>query len=318
VLHRNDAVESIGPCAAILFAAAAFFFCAAPATPSNAEPITVEHAQGETVLAERPTKVFTLDLASLETLDAIGVEIAGVVGSHIPAHLSKYKDGKYLKIGSLFEPDYETINAAQPDLIIVAARSSPKYRELSRIAPTIDLTTDDSAFLASSYRNARTLGKIFGKETEVEARIGEVEAAAQAARESASDAGRGLILLTTGGRLSAYGPRSRFGALHTDFGVTPAVATLDTAIHGQGVSFEMIVDTNPDWLFVVDRDAAIGQSGQPAAQLLDNALVARTTAWQKQQIVYLDSTRWYLVGGGLVSLRENARQIADALGAKFR
>lgn len=144
------------------------------AIPSRAEPITVHHAQGETVLAGRPKKVFTLDLASLETLDAIGVEVAGVVGTHIPQHLTKYKDGKYLKIGTLFEPDYETINAAQPDLIIVASRSSPKYRELSRIAPTIDLTGDDSAFLASSFKNARTLGRIFNKESEIETRIGEV------------------------------------------------------------------------------------------------------------------------------------------------
>ena len=283
---------------------------------SRAEPIVVTHAQGETVLPERPRKVFTLDLASLETLDAIGVEVAGVIGTHIPEHLSKYRDAKYLKIGSLFEPDYETINAAQPDLIIIAARSSPKYRELSRIAPTIDLTTDDGAFLESSFRNARTLGKIFGKEAEIETAIGGVEAAAQSARDKARDAGRGLILLSTGGRLSAYGPQSRFGALHSEFGVIPAVATLDTAIHGQGVSFELILKANPDWLFVVDRDAAIGQSGQHAAQLLDNALVARTTAWKKKQIVYLDSTRWYLIGGGLVSLRDNAMQIAGALGAK--
>lgn len=316
--HRNDAARRLISGKGAVFCLAVLVALAAPAKSSRAEPITVRHAQGETVLAETPRKVFTLDLASLETLDAIGVEVAGVVGTHIPAHLSKYKDDKYLKIGSLFEPDYETINAAAPDLIIVASRSSPKYRELSRIAPTIDLTTDDDAFLASSFRNARTLGRIFGKEAEIEARIGEVEAAARAARENSRNAGRGLILLATGGRLSAYGPQSRFGALHTDFGVTPAVATLDKAIHGQGVSFELILNANPDWLFIVDRDAAIGQGGRPAAQLLDNALVARTSAWQKKRIVYLDSTRWYLIGGGLLSLRDNARQIADSLGATPR
>jgi iron complex transport system substrate-binding protein len=307
VVKRRMQGTGLAICLAVLLA------LAATATPSSAEPITVAHVQGETVLTDRPKKVFTLDLASLETLDAIGVEVAGVVGTHIPQHLAKYRDDKYLKIGTLFEPDYETINAAEPDLIIVASRSSPKYRELSRIAPTIDLTSDDSAFLASSFHNARTLGRIFGKESQIEARIGEVEVAVRAARETSREAGRGLILLTTGGRLSAYGPQSRFGALHTDFGVAPAVASLDKAIHGQGVSFELILKANPDWLFIVDRDAAIGQNGRPAAQLLDNPLVARTTAWRKGHVVYLDATRWYLVGGGLVSLRENASQIAEAL-----
>lgn len=285
------------------------------AAPSRGEPITISHAQGETVLPGVPKTVLTLDLASLETLDAIEVEVTGVIGSLIPAHLSKYQDSKYLKIGTLFEPDYETINAAEPDLIIVAGRSSPKYKELSRIAPTIDLSTDENAFLASAFRNARTLGRIFGKEREIETHVAGIEAAVQAVREKSRDAGRGLIVLATGGRLSAYGPRSRFGTLHSDFGIAPAVEDLDRAIHGQGVSFELILEANPDWLFVIDRDAAIGQGGQPAAQLLDNPLVARTNAWQKGNVAYLDPVRWYLVGGGLVSLRANADQIARALDA---
>ena len=283
--------------------------------PSRGAPITISHAQGETVLPGVPKTVLTLDLASLETLDAIGVEVTGVVGALIPAHLSKYKDDKYVKIGTLFEPDYETINAAAPDLIIVAGRSSPKYQELSRIAPTIDLSTDENAFLATAFRNARTLGRIFGKEDEVEARLGRIETSIQAVREKSRNAGRGLIVLATGGRLSAYGPRSRFGTLHKDFGIAPAVEDLDRAIHGQGISFELILKANPDWLFVIDRDTAIGQAGQSAAQLLDNPLVARTTAWQKGHVAYLDPVRWYLVGSGIASLETNADQIAQALDA---
>lgn len=296
--------------------AALVVFFAMSTKPAECGPLTVSHAQGETVLAAPPKKIFTFDLASLETLDAIGVDVAGVVGTHIPKQLAKYNDDRYVKIGTLFEPDYEAINAAEPDLIIVAGRSSPKYKALSQIAPTIDLTLSDNDFLPGAFRNARTLGRIFGKESEIEAQISKVEAAIKSARERSSGAGRGLIVLTTGGRMSAYGPQSRFGILHTDFGIRPAVETLDKAIHGQGVSFELILKANPDWLFVMDRDAAIGQDGQPAAQLLDNPLVARTTAWQKGQVVYLDAVRWYLISGGLVSLEANANQIATALGAK--
>ncbi len=284
-------------------------------TELRSEPMVIAHRQGETTLASVPKTVLTMDLASLETLDAIGVEVSGVVSSHIPEHLSKYRSDKYLKIGTLFEPDYETINAAAPDLIIVAGRSSPKYAALSKIAPTIDLTTDDSAFLKSAYGNARTLGRIFGKEAEVEAQIDRLDEAVKAVRTRARDAGRGLILLTTGGRLSAYGENSRFGVLHTDFGIVPAVDGLDRAVHGQGVSFELILKANPDWLFVIDRDTAVGQAGQPARQLLDNSLVGRTTAWKRGHVAYLDPVRWYLVSGGLVSLKANAEQIAAALDA---
>ncbi len=283
--------------------------------PSSSEPIAVSHAQGETTLAALPKTILTLDLAALETLDALGVEVAGVPGALIPTHLSKYNDARYAKIGTLFEPDYEAINAAKPDLIIVGLRTAGKYKELSRIAPTIDLSTDDNAFLVSAFRNARTLGRIVGKQSDVEARIGRIEAGIRALRDKARGVGRGLIILTTGGRMSAYGPRSRFGMLHSDFGIVAAVEDLDTAIHGQGVSFELILKANPDWLFVVDRDAAVGRAGQPAAKLLDNPLVARTNAWKQGHVTYLDAVRWYLVGGGLASIQENLDQIRHALGA---
>jgi iron complex transport system substrate-binding protein len=284
--------------------------------PAAAGQIVVKHAQGETVLADVPKTVVTLDLAALETLDVLGVRVAGAPSTHIPAHLSKYKDDVYAKIGTLFEPDYEAIHAAKPDLIIVGARSAVKYADLAKIAPTIDLSTDDKDYLASALRNVRTLGLIFGKEAEVERRIAALDASIATLRQQATHAGRGLIILTTGGRMSAYGPNSRFGALHRDFGIEPAVGDLTTAVHGQGVSFELILKANPDWLFVVDRDAGVGTAGQPAAQLLDNPLVTHTTAWRKGHVVYLEPVGWYLVGGGLASLQASVDQIATALAAK--
>jgi iron complex transport system substrate-binding protein len=285
--------------------------------PSTRAEIAVTHNQGQTVLRGTPKTVLVMDFAALETLDTLGIDIAGVPATLIPAHLSKYKDAKYIKIGTLFEPDYETINGAKADLIIVGGRSSPKYKELSRIAPTIDLTTDDSAFLASAFRNARALGQIFGKQDEIEARIAKIEADSRTLREKARDAGRGLIILSTGGRISAYGPRSRFGILHSEFGILPAVEALDTAVHGQAISFELILKANPDWLFVLDRDAAIGQVGQPSAKLLNNPLVARTNAWKQERVIYLDSARWYLIGGGIVSIQQNLDQISRAVAARL-
>ena len=48
--------------------------------------------------------------------------------------------------------------------------------------------------------------------------------------------------------------------------------------HGQPVTFEYIKKTNPDWLFVLDRSAAIGEESKAAKDVLDNPLVAETTA----------------------------------------
>ena len=286
----------------------------APAAKA-AGPITVTHAQGEITLPETPKRIIVLDFSSLEMLDAIGVDVTGVIGSLLPEHLQKYAADVYVKSGTLFEPDYEAIHAARPDLIIVAARSSPKLKELSKIAPTIDMSTDESDHVGSAIRNAQTLGRIFGKEAAVAAMVDKLKASIAALREKSADVGRGLIILTTGGKMSAYGPTSRFGVLHRDFGIQPAAEKLDRAVHGQGVSFEFVMKSNPDWLFILDRDMAVGGKGQPAAELLNNPLVARTTAWQKKQVVYLDPVRWYLVAGGLPSLQASVDQVTAAISA---
>ncbi|WP_266036324.1 ABC transporter substrate-binding protein, partial [Brucella intermedia] len=109
-----------------------------------------------------------------------------------------------------------------------------------------------------------------------------------------------------------YGPGSRFGVLHESFGVKPAAPDLSTGNHGQPASSEFILETNPDWLFVIDRDAAIGREGNSAKQVLDNDLVRQTNAWKKDQVVYLNAQNWYLVGGGLGALHGTVDQLSQA------
>jgi iron complex transport system substrate-binding protein len=297
-------------------AALAFGLLGMAPLPGYGQTVTVTHARGETDVPQKPRKVLVFDLASLDNLDALGVEVAGVPGGVKPDYLAKYDAPDYAKIGTTFEPNYETVAAEEPDLIIVGGRSAAKYPELSGIAPTIDLTVDNGDYIGSVISNVETLGMIFGKEAEAKQRIEGLRNAIAGLRETASSAGKGLLVLTTGGKMSAYGPGSRFGIIHSGFGVTPAVADLDTSNHGQAVSFELILETNPDWLFVLDRDAAIGREGQAARQFLDNDIVRRTTAWQKGQVVYLDSANWYLVGGGLTALQKNVEGIKAALTGK--
>lgn len=294
---------------ALAFLAGALMLAGAPA---RADDVTVKHAQGETAVPQNPAKVLVFDLGALDILDRLGVAVAGVPGGVKPSYLNKYDADGYTKIGTLFEPDYEAVNAAEPDLIVVGGRSAAKYGELSRIAPTIDLTGDAKDFIGSVERNVETLGRVFGKEAEAAAEVGKLDASVAALKQKTAGKGKGLLILTTGGKISAYGPGSRFGVLHDALGVEPAAPDLSIGNHGQPASFELILETNPDWLFVIDRDAAIGREGQSAQQLLDNELVRQTTAWQKGQVVYLDPGNWYLVGGGLTGLHQSIDQIGQA------
>lgn len=280
--------------------------------PARAEDVAVSHAQGETAVPRDPSRVLVFDLGALDMLDRLGVAVSGVPGGVKPAYLEKYDADAYARIGTLFEPDYEAVSAAEPDLIIVGGRSAAKYGELSKIAPTVDLTGDAKDFIGSVERNMETLGRIFGKEAEAAAEIGRLDADVAALKRATAGKGKGLLILTTGGKISAYGPGSRFGVLHDALGVEPAAPGLSIGNHGQPASFEFILETNPDWLFVIDRDAAIGREGQSARQLLDNELVRQTTAWRKGQVVYLDPANWYLVGGGLTGLHQSIDQIRQA------
>ncbi|WP_237122100.1 siderophore ABC transporter substrate-binding protein [Pseudochrobactrum asaccharolyticum] len=287
---------------AILFAGAAL-----------AGEVTVKHAQGETKLPDVPQKVITFDLSSLDTLDTLGVKVTGVPAIKMQDYLSKYAADDYIKVGTLFEPDYEAVNAAQPDLIIVGGRSAAKYAELAKIAPTIDLTADAANFVKSSEDNIRTLANIFGKDKEAEDALTKLNAKKDELKTLTAKSGTGLLILTTGGKMSAYGPGSRFGVLYGEFGVKPAADDIKPGGHGQPISFEYILEKNPDWLYVIDRDAAIGREGVAAEKFLDNAVIAQTNAWKNKQVIYLDGSAWYLNASGLTSMEKIVDQLIAGL-----
>lgn len=286
--------------------------------------VQVKHASGTTAVPVNPKRVVVLDATTLDNLSALDVNAAGgpVVGvptmsttaKPLPRQLARYNSAQ--KVGTLFEPDYEKIFGLKPDLIIVGGRSQAKYAELARIAPTIDMTVDRDNLLASARSNVTQLGALFGKGARATELTTKLDASIAALKGQAASAGAGLIVLTTGGKMSAYGPGSRFGILHDSFGIKPAVARLDTSNHGQAVSFEFIRKTNPEWLFVIDRDAAIGREGASAKQFLDNELVRQTKAWKNKHVVYLDGFNWYTLGGaGITAMLENVDQLSKALAA---
>jgi iron complex transport system substrate-binding protein len=279
----------------------------------SAQTIEIPQPQGTMRIPVNPARVLTFDLGALDILDALNVPVAGVPKTALPPYLAKYEQAASEKIGTLFEPNYEIVNAALPDLIIVGDRSRAKYADLSKIAPSLDLSIDQKDYLASVLANTRLLGSIFNKQAEAETLIGKIEQSVAKLKPAGASAGTGLIVLTTGGKMSAYGQGSRFGMVHDALGIKPALENLATATHGQAISAELVLKANPDWLSVLDRDGAVGQGSGAAKRVLENELIAQTTAWKKGQVVTLDPMTWYLVGGGIQSLQANIDQIAQAI-----
>ncbi|MEG9248963.1 siderophore ABC transporter substrate-binding protein [Arthrobacter sp. Soc17.1.1.1] len=283
--------------------------------PAAASTVSVEHAQGTTEVPVDPETVFTFDLGALDTLDALGVDVAGVPQGTLPAQLSAYEGGDTTNIGSMKEPDFEAIAAAAPDLIIISGRVADSYDELAEIAPTIDLSVDAADPIASFTEHTESLGRIFGAEDEVAERLAALDARISETRDAAASAGTGLVLMTSAGEVTAYGAGSRFGLIHDVLGVKPAAEVKSEGTHGEAVSFEYIAEIDPAHLFVIDRDAAVGEAGAAGSAVLDNELVNGTEAARNDDVTYLDSASWYLIGYGLNNLDAMVSAVNEAVAA---
>ena len=284
------------------------------ALPAQAqELLTIEHGKGQTQVQKLPKTVAVLDWSTLDTMAVLGLEAQGIPNSNIlPPMLSQYADAKFVPVGTLFEPDYEALKNLKPDLIILGRRAAGQYDEVAQYGPTLDLTPDPTDVLGSVVRNTEILGQIFDREQQAAEHINKLQAAVAQLQKLSAEQGTGLTVLTTGGKMSAFGIGTRFGMIHDVFGVKPAVADLKVGRHGQAVSYEFLLEANPDWLFVMDRDAAIGREGVAAQRMMDNELVQATTAGAKGQIVYLEPVSWYLLdNSGLGVMQSNVDRLLD-------
>ena len=286
-----------------------------PDSNEVAEKISVKHELSDTPVevAKNPEKVVVFDFGTLDTLDDLGVEIAGLPRNTVPGYLAKYDDDKYVNLGSLKEPDFEALNAMKPDVIFISARQADLYEEFAKIAPTIYVGLDTAHYIDSFKHNAELMGEIFGKEDKVKAELEDIDAKIAEIKEKAVESkSKALVVLATEGKVSAYGPNSRFGLVHDVLGFTPADEKIEVSTHGQNISFEYILEKNPDVLFVIDRDAAIG-NGASAQGSIENDLVKKTEAFKNDKIVYLNGEYWYLSGGGLLSMKEMIKEVEAGL-----
>ncbi|WP_218002194.1 siderophore ABC transporter substrate-binding protein [Janibacter corallicola] len=279
------------------------------------ETTKVEHAQGTTEVPVDPERVVVLDFGVLDSVDALGGDgVVGVPKTGLPKSLQDYAGDDVTDLGNVKEFDVEAVAEADPDVILVAARSAAKYDELNEIAPTVDLTLGEGDYLKEFKEQTNQIGTVLGKEQQAKDAYADVEDKVEEVRKDAKGAKDAMILLVSGGKISAYGPGTRSGSIiHDTAGVEPTASDLKKDPHGQAVSFEFVADKEPSTLFVIDRDAAIGEEGKTAKQVLDNPLVAKTPAWKQDRVTYLDATDWYLVSSGLNALPRMLDEVASGI-----
>ena len=277
------------------------------------ETVTIKHDLGEATVPVNPKNVVVFDFGVLDTLDELGVEVAGVPQNAIPDYLEKYKGSEYTNVGSLKEADFEAIHAMNPEVIFISGRQAEMYEEYAKIAPTVYIPLDYTNYMDSFTKNMETIASIFDKEDEMKAELEEVNATIESIHEkAAAHDEKALIVMSNEGKVSAYGPSSRFGILHDVFGFAAADEGIELSTHGQNITFEYILETNPDILFVIDRNAAVNSTSSSEGTI-ENELVEKTNAFKNDKIFYLNPGQWYLSGGGLQSVKLMVKDAEAAL-----
>ncbi len=277
--------------------------------------MTVTDSLGEKVdVSQNPEKVVVFDNGSLDTLDALGVgdSVVGAATDSLPNYLSAYKNVD--SAGGIKEPDVEKINSLNPGLILISGRQQDYKDQLNAIAPTLYLDSSSGDYWEKTQTNVTTLAKIFNKEDEAKKEIASLQKNIDSLRSKAeASSQKALILLVNDGSLSAYGAGSRFGVIHDDFGFAQADENIEVSTHGQSVSYEYVLEKNPDIIFVIDRSQAIGEDTSKD-NISENELIKETNAGKNNKIVTLQPDVWYLSGGGLESTKlmiEDAEKALD-------
>ncbi|SUO94289.1 siderophore ABC transporter substrate-binding protein [Suttonella ornithocola] len=272
---------------------------------------SIDTARGNVTISEMPKRIAVYDWAALDSLHSLGVPIGATTRPVEIDYLAPvFAQAK--TVGTLFEPDYEALAAYAPDLIITDGPGAVSYEQLAKLAPTIDMTIDNSAIRESGQKRIAAFAQLFGKQKSAEKIKATIDKAFANAQTAVKGHGNALVLSITGPKISAFGADSRLGSwLHKDIGMPAADTQLSNAPHGQPVTMEYVAKINPDWLIVLDRSAALGE---PAAAwaTLDNQLIHHTTAWRKQQIIIMPAAN-YIAAGGAQQLIDAAEQLTQAM-----
>lgn len=281
---------------------------------AQANDTTIETARAPATFSETPANIVVMDMAALDTIGLLGIKPIGVPDKLYVDYLQGYAEGAEA-VGSLFEPNFEVINALQPDLVVIGGRSASKYEALSAFVPTIDMTIWGEDMVQQARARLEAYGALFNKREEAAKIEADFDATLEAGRAAVKDKGDALIVLANGPKVSAYGATGRFGWVHDALNIPEAMDDVQDATHGEAISFEFILNVNPDWLIVIDRSAAIGAKGVAAKETLDNALVQQTTAWKKGQVIYLDAANIYISGGGIQSMSNTIKELTASFEA---
>lgn len=250
--------------------------------------VEIEDAHGRVKVPVNPKNVVSLDSRSFETLEAWGIELAAAPKAVMSPASTYVEDESVLDIGNHREPNLEIIAAVDPDLVIIGQRFATFYDDIKALVPNavvIDLDIDVSESAATPGENlvkglkdsTISLGKIFDKNEEAEKLVADFDKAIEDAKAAYNGRDKIMSVIVSGGNIGFSAPHNGrvWGPMYEIFGWTPALEVGSTTSDHQGdeISVEAIAQSNPDWILVLDRDAATTTAADsvPAQDVIDNS-----------------------------------------------
>lgn len=264
-------------------------------------------------------RIAVMDMAALDILDSLGLGDR-VVGSSSTSldYLQEYvTNDEIADLGTIKEADMEAVMSCEPDVIFIGGRLAQSYDALSEIAPVVYLSTDTEIGLVKSVeKNAKKIASMFGLEDDVKDLMNGYDARIEKLKAFA-EGKTAIIGMCTSGGFNVLGNDGRCALIGNEVGFENigVDANVDTSTHGNEASFEFVVEKNPDYIFVLDRDAAIGTDGaQLAKDIMENELIMGTDAYKDGKIVYLEHPAvWYTAEGGVNALGFMLEDLENAL-----
>lgn len=293
------------------------------------EVVEVNDIHGVVKVAKNPKRVVALDNRTFETLSDWNVKLAAAPKGIMPSDSPYVKDDSVEDIGNHSDPNLEVIAAVNPELVIVGQRFSKYYEDIKQLVPNavvLDLSFDVSETtqtpgenLVNGLKNSTlALGEIFDKNVEAQKLVAKFDAAIKQAKDAYNNKDSIISVVVSGGDIGFSAPRYGrvWGAMYDIFGWQSALEINNSSSDhmGDDISVEAIAQSNPDWLFVLDRDAAVSSVSDavPAQDVINNSPALKNTkAITKSQIVYAPNDTY--TNESIQTYIELFRDLASAL-----
>lgn len=270
--------------------------------PSADYPITVTDMAGNEVTIESAESVGVFHNQSFGVLESWGVEPSVAARTLMSDRNSWASDDSILDSGSHREPDFETVIAASPDLIINGGRYADHAADLMAASPEaaiIDMSNDELSTQEYVVESVTLLGEIFGEQAAAEELIEQFHAAIDAAVEAYDPAMTVTGLVTSGNEIRYASHVDGRGAsvFFELIGMTPALELDGSSNHqGDDISLEAIAQSGADFLLVLDRDAAVssGAEASPAMDLITGSASLQRLPAVQQGAIHVMPDDYYL------------------------